>query len=163
MQYCLDTNVFITPSNFHYPMDFCPSYWDFLDENIENENMFVIEQVYQELTTGTGEVTDWVKERKSNKFVKSFEDDDTQEEFRKIADYVQKNYKLEVAAEFLSGADPWIISVCKVHEFTLVTKEVYSESKKKVPIPNICKILDVRYINEFEMIRELEAKFVLEK
>lgn len=162
MQYCLDTNVFFTPSNFHYPMDFCPAYWDLLDENIENEKVFVIEQVYQELTKGESEVTDWIKERKSAKFVKAFEDEETQEQFREIADYVQAHYKPEAAAEFLSGADPWIIAVCKIHNFKLVTKETYKESKKKVKIPNICEEVGIGYIDEFQMIRELEAKFVLE-
>jgi hypothetical protein len=144
-------------------MDYCPAFWDMIDVNIENETVFVIEQVYQELTKGKSDVTDWIKDRKNDKFVKAFEDEEVQKEFIKIADYVQENYKQEVAADFLSGTDPWIVAICKVHEFTIVTKETFSEGiKKKVKIPNICKVFDVHYINDFEMIRELESKFVLE-
>lgn len=163
MQYCLDANIFFTANSLYYPMDYCPAFWDMIDVNIESETVFVVEQVYQELTKGKSEVTDWIKDRKSDKFVKAFEDEDVQKEFIKIADHVQKNYKQEVAADFLSGADPWIVAICKVHEFTIVTKETYSEGiKKKVKIPNICKVFGVRYINDFEMIRELKAKFILE-
>lgn len=161
MQYCLDTNIFFTPSNFYYPMDFSPAYWDMLDENIANGSVFILEQVYQELVKGISDVSDWIKERKSDVFVKAYEDDETQKEFSEIADYVYSEFKSEVAAEFLSGADPWIIATCKVHNFILVTKETYSDSKKKVKIPNICKKFGVRHIDEFEMIRELKAKFVL--
>ena len=87
-------------------MDYCPAFWDMIDVNIENETVFVIEQVYQELTKGKSDVTDWIKDRKNDKFVKAFEDEEVQKEFIKIANYVQKSYKQEVAADFLSGADP---------------------------------------------------------
>lgn len=161
MQYCLDTNVFFTPSNFYYPMDFAPAYWDMIDKHIADGSVFIIEQVYQELTKGTSDVCDWIKERKTDTFVKEMYDEDTQKLFQKIADHVLKEYKPEVASEFLSGADPWIIAVCKVHEAVLVTNETYSTSKKKVKIPNICHEFEVNYINDFAMIRELKAKFVL--
>lgn len=162
MKYCLDTNVFITPSNLYYPMDFSPAYWDMIDVHIASGSIFMIEQVYQELTKGKSDVCDWIKERKSDNFVKEFYDEDTQKEFRKIADFVQANYRTEVASEFLSGADPWLIAVCKVHQTILVTNETYTTSKKKVKIPNICDEFNVKYINDFAMIRELKVKFVLE-
>ncbi len=163
MKYCLDTNVFITPSNLYYPMDFSPAYWNMIDEHIASGTVFIIDQVYQELTKGKSDVCDWIKDRKNDTFVKEFYDEDTQNEFRNIADFVQANYKTEVAAEFLSGADSWLIAVCKVHHTVLVTNETFSPSKKKVKIPNICKEFEVDYINDFEMIRKLNAKFVLEK
>ena len=113
MNYCLDTNVFITPSNLYYPMDFSPAYWDMIDKYIASGSIFIIEQVYQELTKGKSDVCDWIKERKADTFVKEFYDEDTQKEFRKIA--------------------------------------------------NICDEFDVKYINDFAMIRELKVKFVLDK
>jgi hypothetical protein len=32
MPYLLDTNVFIEAKNRHYGFDFCPAYWDWLDQ-----------------------------------------------------------------------------------------------------------------------------------
>jgi hypothetical protein len=123
----------------------------------------ILDQVYKELTKGESDVSEWIKERKDSGLVKKFHDDATQEEYKKIVDHVVADgYKPEVVAEFLSGADPWIIAACKVHQLVLVTKETYSTSKKKVKIPNICREFDVEYIDDFEMIRKLEAKFILE-
>ncbi len=162
MLYCLDTNVFFTPSNFYYPMSTCPAYWEMIDKYATKGTVFILDQVYQELTKGISEVSEWVKERKNNGWVYEYDDEATQIEFKKIANHVQGNYKPEVAAAFLSGADPWLIAVCRAHQIVLVTKEVYKESKKKVQIPNICKEFDVEYIDEFEMMRRLNVKFVLE-
>lgn len=163
MVYCLDTNVFLTPSNFYYPLDFSPAYWNMIDKHTDNGSLLILDQVYQELTRGESVAGEWIKERKDGDLVKKFHDVATQEEYRKIADYVARgDYKPEVVAEFLSGADPWIIAACKAHHMVLVTKETYSDSKKKIKIPNVCREFDVEYIDDFEMIRRLEAKFVLE-
>lgn len=163
MLYCLDTNVFFTPGNLYYPMDFSPSYWDMIDRHTEDGSVLILDQVYQELTKGESDVSDWIKERKDSGLVKEFHDEETQKEYQKIADHVASgDYKPEVVAEFLSGADPWIIAACKAHQLVLVTKETYSDSKKKIKIPNICQEFDVEYIDDFKMIRRLNAKFVLE-
>ena len=144
-------------------MDFSPAYWDMIDKHIEDGSVLILDQVYQELTKGDSDVSEWIKERKDSGLVQKFHDEATQEEYKKIVDHVARgDYKPEVIAEFLTGADPWIIAACKAHDMVLVTKETYSTSKKKVKIPNICREFDVEYINDFEMIRRLEAKFILE-
>lgn len=143
-------------------MDFCPAYWEMIDKHIGKGTVFIHDMVYDELTRGESDVTDWIKARKESGFVKELNDDATQEEFIKIIEFVNSDgYKDEAVAEFLAGADPWIIAACKAHGFVLVTKETYSESKKKVKIPNICNAFDVECIDDFEMIRRLEEKFVL--
>jgi len=44
----------------------------------------------------------------------------------------------------------------------LVTKEILAPSNtKKVKIPNICEVFDVRYIQTHEMIRSLGVQFRL--
>lgn len=144
-------------------MDFCPAFWDMIDKHTEDGSILILDQVHQELTKGESAVSEWIKERKNSGLIKKFHDDETQKEYKKIVDHIAgDDYKPEVVAEFLSGADPWIIAACKAHQLVLVTKETYSESKKKVKIPNICREFDVEYIDDFEMIRRLEAKFVLE-
>lgn len=45
---------------------------------------------------------------------------------------------------------------------TLVTKEVLAPSNtKKVKIPNICEVFDVKYMQTQDMIRSLGVKFIL--
>jgi len=62
----------------------------------------------------------------------------------------------------IAYGDLFIAATALTHNLVLVTKETYSTSKKKVKIPNICREFDVEYIDDFELIRRLEAKFILE-
>ena len=113
-------------------MSFCPAYWDMLDRHIADGSIFITDLVYEELTRGESEVTDWIKARKDSGMIKEFYDDEVQKEYSKIVDYVKQEYpKEEVVADFLRGADPWLIAVCKVHEIVLVSKEILEIPRKK--------------------------------
>ncbi|NBA98618.1 DUF4411 family protein [Pseudomonas sp. R5(2019)] len=44
----------------------------------------------------------------------------------------------------------------------MVTHEVLNlETKRKFIIPNVCEMFGVRYMNTFELLNKLEARFVL--
>ncbi|WP_455757514.1 DUF4411 family protein [Sulfurimonas sp.] len=161
MQYCIDANSFIEAKNIHYAMDFCPGFWDMIDKHTKS-SIFSISQVYDELSAGNDELAEWTKDRKgSGLFVDTF-DEPTQRVFQKIADYVIANYEIEHAEHFLKGADAWLIAKCKTMEATVVTKEVLAPGAKKVKIPNICNHFGVSFIQTYEMIREVNAKYILE-
>ncbi|WP_142950614.1 DUF4411 family protein, partial [Bacillus sp. AFS076308] len=64
--------------------------------------------------------------------------------------------------EFLAGADPWLIAKAMTTGATVVTQEVLDlKTKRKFIIPNICQELNVPFLNTFELLHRLEAKFVL--
>ena len=47
---------------------------------------------------------------------------------------------------------------------TVVTQESFVPvGSKKVKVPNICRDFDVKYINTIELLRKLEAKFILSR
>lgn len=97
-------------------MDFCPAYWEMIDKHIGKGTVFIHGMVCDELTRGESAVADWIRDRKESGFVKELNDDATQEKFKKIIEFVNSDgYKDEAVAEFLAGADPWIIAACKAH------------------------------------------------
>ncbi len=49
MPYLLDTNVFLQAKNLHDGFDFCPGFWDWLQESTAAELFFSIEKVKAEL------------------------------------------------------------------------------------------------------------------
>jgi hypothetical protein len=49
MAYLLDANVFIEAKNGYYGFDFAPAFWDWLDHEHSNGNLFSIEKVRDEL------------------------------------------------------------------------------------------------------------------
>jgi len=56
----------------------------------------------------------------------------------------------------ISKADPWVIALAHVKGATVVIHESLLTGKfYQVKIPNICREFDVRYNNNYDMIREL--------
>ena len=49
MRYLLDANVFIAAKSLHYGFDFCPAFWEWLDESNASGTVFSIERVEAEL------------------------------------------------------------------------------------------------------------------
>ena len=45
MTYLLDANVFMSASNLHYGLDFCPAFWEWLIESNDAARVFSIEKV----------------------------------------------------------------------------------------------------------------------
>lgn len=161
MIYCLDSNTFIEAKNLHYAMDFCPAFWDMIINKSEEGRIFSIDLVYNELIKGNDSLADWIKiQKQNNLFIETY-DLETQENFVGIVNYVTDNYSEREASKFLDVADPWLIAKCKTMDATLVTKEVLARGAKKVKIPNICEVFDVKYMQTHEMIRELGIKFIL--
>ena len=162
MIYLMDSNTYIQAKNLHYNMDFCPAFWDWLDKQFQIGQVMSITNVYLELTDSNDELSVWAKEKKDHFIPVS--DTDTQNKFAEIANFVvSQTSKSQVdIANFLSKADPWIVAKAATMDATVVTHEaLVPENSKKVKIPNVCKEFDVEYINTYQMLLKLEAKFVL--
>lgn len=118
--------------------------------------------VYQELSAGNDDLAAWVKLRREQ-FV-SEADDATQIKFAEVSNHVSNlpDKKVGEVQFFLGGADPWLIAKAAVIGATVVTSEKkVPDVSKKVKIPNVCEHFNVPYINSFELLRTLNAQFVL--
>jgi hypothetical protein len=143
-------------------MEFCPAYWDWLDRQFQIGQVMSIDNVYVELVDSKDELCDWVKNHKDHFLPVS--GDFTQEKFAEIANFVVNldNKSQADIANFLSKADPWIIAKAATSGGVVVTHEaLVPENSKKVKIPNICREFNVEFINTFQLLSILEAKFIL--
>ncbi len=156
-KYCLDSNILIQAKNGPYGFDIASSFWELLDQKFEEKVITTCMLVYKELADGNDELAAWIRERRDNGcFIEP--DKDVQDNFKKIADFINENYPQHEAAEFLSGADPWVIAYAKTINAVVVTQEkLVSDDSKKVKIPNICKKFGVPYVDTYQMLRELKA------
>lgn len=163
MKYLLDSNTFIEAKNRYYNMTVCPAYWQWILLKFGSDDVASISMVGKELEDGNDELAEWAKAN-PNLFA-LVDDEQTQECFAKVANYVAEKsgvMKLGAAAEFLAGADPWLIAKAMVTGAIVVTHEVLNhETKKKFLIPNICEEFGVSWMNTFDMLLKLEARFVL--
>lgn len=161
MRYLLDANTYIQAKNHYYGMDVCPAYWDWLDLQYESGILASIDFIRRELKDGDDELAKWVSDRPEH-FIDN-DDLDTQNIIRLIAQNVMAgDYNHANRDNFLDKADPWIIAKAKSMGATVVTQEsLVGPDSKKVKVPNICQLLDVPYINTFQLLRNLEARIVI--
>jgi hypothetical protein len=163
VKYLLDSNTFVEAKNRYYNMTVCPGYWIWILQRFTAQDVASISIVGDELKKGDDELADWIKDNPA--LFLSVHDDETQACFVKVADLIiAKSAKMKVGAaeDFLSGADPWLIAKAMATGGTVVTHEAYNlEAKKKFLIPNICEEFGVTWMNTFDMLYKLEARFVL--
>ena len=69
MPYLLDANDFIQAKNLHYGFDFCPAFWDWIDDANAHSRVFSINRVADELAGGADDLTTWAAERPPQLFL----------------------------------------------------------------------------------------------
>lgn len=82
--------------------------------------------------------------------------------FRAMMTWVQSNpqFLQPAKTEFAQVADGWVAAYAQAHGAVLVTHEVFNpNTKRKVPLPNICKQFNVDCTDTFGMLRQLGVTF----
>lgn len=159
----LDANVFIEAKNSYYQFRSFPGIWDWLDKEQALGHHASVEPIYDELERGRDELADWVKDRDNPGWFLPVSDVPTQTTFVRIAEWVVAGpFKDQGKEEFLSGADPWLIAKALTMGGMVVTHERFeAESRRRIPIPNVCRAFGVQTINTFELIQRSGVKFGL--
>lgn len=163
-QFVLDANIFIQAHQRYYAFDICPGFWRTLVIQHEKRQVCSIDKVRSELLAGHDDLSEWVKSTTPASFFKGTADIKVATQFANLVNWVQSEaqFNAEAKAEFASAADGWVIAYAKANNSIVVTHEEYApDSKRRVPMPNVCIEFDVEYCNTFEMLRETKAKFVL--
>ncbi len=161
--YLLDANVFIEAKNSYYQFGFAPGFWDWLDKEQAVGHHASIQPIYEELEKGNDDLAEWVKARDNENWFLPVTDLETQTSFSTIAEWVMRQpFKEQAKEEFLGGGDPWLIAKALTLRAAVVTHEKFElESKKRVPIPNVCEAFGVMTINTFQLIQRSGAQFGL--
>jgi Domain of unknown function (DUF4411) len=160
MAYLLDSNVFIQAKNLYYGFDFCPAFWDWLDEAHAAGTVFSIEKVADEIIGGADELATWAQQRTSTFFVQP--DAAIVPSLQATSRWANSgNYEPAAVATFLQVADYYLVAHAHAHHHVVVTHEVVAHSTKKIKIPNVCLGMSVKCMSPFEMLRAERAKFVL--
>lgn len=159
MAYLLDSNVFIQAKNLHYGFDFCPAFWDWLDQAHAQGTVGSIEKVHDELVGFGDDLSAWALQRPDF--------------FRKptaallpslqaVAQWATgQNYEAAAINLFLQGADYYLTSEGASHSDVVVTHEILSPSTKRIKIPNVCIGMGVKVMTPFEMLRTERVRFRL--
>ena len=157
-KYCLDANVLIQAWQKYYSPNVCPSYWDTLNALGIEDRIFMPEMVYEEITRTEDDLSEWLKS--SNIPIRKIGEN--------VTKCLQEIYSTNPIHKFLvdntktrSLADPWVIAHAINEGAIVVTKEekVTALNSKKIKIPNVCDNMNISWMNDFQMIKELGVKF----
>jgi Domain of unknown function (DUF4411) len=162
--YVLDTNIFIGAFQQYYPFDFCPGFWDCLSQQHNANRVFSIDKVAIELAGIRDQLSDWAKQKANATLFQETTDLSVVQVYKEIANWVNSNKQFTPSAktDFMGVADGWVIAYAKANNLKVVTlEEIAPESKRRVPMPNLCLQFNVNHCNTFEMLRELKIQLVI--
>ena len=161
--FVLDANVFIEAARRYYAFDLVPVFWESLIEYATAGRIQSIDRVRKELEEGKDELAEWAKRHFSHAFA-STDKEDIVRSYGKVINWVngQVEFCDAAKAEFAhaKNADGWVIAYAHARRCIVVTQEVLApDAKRKVPIPNVCQAFNVSFIDTFEMLRKLGARW----
>ena len=143
MAYLLDANVFIESGKRYYSMDICPAFWDWIVAANESSKVFSLDKVKQELCLVKNDsVAEWARDidtgdSRGKLFLSS---QMAKAAMPVVAAWVDTNDYEDAAKEkFFGVADYYLVAYAKQARKIIVTEEVFSSSKRKIKIPNICR------------------------
>ena len=160
MAYVLDANIFIEAARRYYAFDIAPSFWQALLQQARDGYVLSIDRVKNEIERGNDELSKWVKNDFHPWFASTAEMD-VVGSYRKVMSWVQRQNQFSNAARtsFASGADGWVIAYAISKGCIVVTHERFNPNiKRKVPIPNVCMAFKLKYVDTFQMLRDLGVR-----
>ena len=165
-KYLLDTSVLIQASKRYYAHDLVSTFWDNLVDQSQAEIISSIDKVKAEIDSRNTFLIDWA----NNKFrqLDSTANENTGRMYRNLITWSrsQQQYNENAKYEFADDgkADAWLVAHASVNQRVVVTEEVFNPYiKRKIPIPNVYMAFNVRYIDTFQMLRELKVNLTRQK
>lgn len=162
--YCIDANVLIQAWQKYYSPDLCPDYWNILNDLGKQKRIFIPEEVKNEIIVADSsdktedDLSKWLK-RSTIPIHKP-----TENVIACWQRILQADPSHRLLVDNIKGrslADPWLIAHALDKNATVVTKENMDSAmnSKRVRIPNVCKNMGVRCIDDFEFIKEIGVNF----
>lgn len=160
MSYLLDANVFIQAKNLHYGLDFCPAFWQWIVDKNQQDKVFSIDKISDEINSGADELSDWANQYASQLFNPT--DATVLPHLGTVSQWAtSQQYEPAAINGFLQVADYYLIAHALAGSHTIVTHEIPSNSVKRIKIPNACMGLNIKFITPYKMLRREQARFIL--
>ncbi len=156
--YLLDANVLIDANRDYYAIERVPEFWDWILHFGKLDQVKVPQEVYDEVTDGDDNLSDWLKSNKDTMLLR--EDVD-----RGLVNHVlERGYASDLTDDEIENlrADPFLIAhaLADIKHRCVVTNEVSKPSRQGVNrhIPDVCDDLQIRHCNTFELVKKLDFR-----
>lgn len=154
--YLLDSSVLIDAGEIYYPQRRFPSLWEWLVHLAVKNIVAMPFEIYAEI--GPGELAEWLEEKEVKNALLFKEEADPV----LISQVVEKGYASDLDEKEMRkiGQDPFLVSYAyaKPYERSVVTMEKSAPKRTRAnrKIPDVCEDLEIRCIDLFELIDELD-------
>lgn len=158
MLYLADANVLIRAQGDYYPIERIPQFWNWLRLCAEQGVIKLPHEIFEEIAAGKDSLTDWLVSPEVATVIKYAESVNPVV----LNQVLSHGYAPDLNDSELEevGQDPFLIAYALTNPagITVVSKEVSAPSKQRANrrVPDVCKTLGVRCINDFELYRELQ-------
>ena len=160
MLHLIDTNVLTVAGRDYYPLDRVPQFWDWLEDMGRNGALKVPLEVYEEVTDGDDDLVVWLKANRSTMVL------DESVDAGLLTRVIERGYAPDLTDSEMEklGADPFLIAYALADPTNrcVVTMEASRPSRQRANrhIPDVCRGFDIRCINTFHLIRELDFRIL---
>jgi hypothetical protein len=160
--YLLDANVLIRAHEDYYPIDRIPRFWTWLQGQGDGGIVKVPYEIYNEIAVSVGPLHDWLTNTSVSASMLLRQQTNAAHLNLVIAQGYAPDLNDSETEEI--GQDPFLIAYAYADRsrITVVSREVSAPSKQRANrrVPDVCKALGVRCINDFEFLRELDFKIL---
>lgn len=158
--YLIDANVLITAKNTYYPLEHIPQFWDWLIVQGEADNIKLPREIYDEVSGGTDDLADWIKDGDAKNALLLDEDPDPALVQKALRLGYQSDEEKFTDSELIKvGRDAFLVGYGLVSSGrVIVTKEVTKRTKRlgATRLPDACDDCDVPWCDDFTMYRALD-------
>ncbi|NLF39783.1 DUF4411 family protein [bacterium] len=148
--YCFDTSALVTMWRFMYPPRNFASVWRKMETHINQGELVIPQEVYDELDAGNDDLFEFVKEH-AGVMVKHLDDEQVELTFEILARFPG----LVDVNRTIPEADPYVIALARQKGWNVVTSEVPSGSAAKPKIPNVCEAYRIPCLSPIQFINEM--------
>lgn len=158
MVHLLDANILINANRLYYPLNRVPEFWEWLEYQGNLGNVKLPLEIADEIRDGDDDLAEWLS-RKDSQEAMVLKSDVNIGHIRRVIDegYAPdlSDFELEIV-----GKDPFLIAAALSDpaSFCVVTAEVSKPKTQRQNrrVPDVCRHFDVRCIDPFGLVRELD-------
>ena len=161
MKYLLDTNVFIQAWKVNYKPDCRPEFWDWLIQKNEEDKIYSIKELLNEMRRKNDDLAEWVVNLDNNFFIEM--NSDVGSKRKVISEWIQtQEYTSAAVGRFNKDADSFLVAHALSTQggFIVVTQEKPEDSKNKIKIPNVCDNFGIGCMTTQDLLQNEKAPFV---
>ncbi len=158
MLYLIDANMLIDASRDYYPINRFPEFWDWLVALGERGQVKVPREVYEKVTSGSDELSQWLKD---NKDVLQLPEEP---EIGLLRQVVSEGYAPDLTDAELEklNEDPFLLAyaLADARQRCVVTTEISKRKRTRANrhLPDVCGDFNVPCCNTFDLIRQLDFR-----